>query len=128
MKHNNHHDNAAQAGPKLTPIRFEYIHPTATSVCVAGTFNRWQPESKTLHSTGGGLWFKDTILAPGKYEYCFIVDGRWIPDPKARETVPNPFGGRNSVLKVAEAAETGQLNWPGKSAIPKTKTTRNEKI
>jgi hypothetical protein len=40
-------------------------------------------------------------LAPGTYEYCLVVDGQWMPDPLAKETVPNPFGGRNSVLKVA---------------------------
>jgi L-glyceraldehyde 3-phosphate reductase len=28
-----------------------------------------------------------------------------MPDPLARETVPNPFGGRNSVLKVAGLPE-----------------------
>jgi hypothetical protein len=28
-----------------------------------------------------------------------------MPDPQARETVPNPFGGRNSVLKVAGVPE-----------------------
>jgi hypothetical protein len=48
-------------------------------------------------------------LAPGTYEYCFIVDGQWMPDPMARETVPNPFGGRNSVLKVARSLEAGHL-------------------
>ncbi len=29
-----------------------------------------------------------------------MVDGKWITDPQARATVPNPFGGLNSVLKV----------------------------
>jgi hypothetical protein len=28
-----------------------------------------------------------------------------MPDPLARETVPNPFGGRNSILKVASSPE-----------------------
>ena len=105
MKHNHNHDNVRSAGPQLVPVRFEFTHPTATTVCVAGTFNRWQPEAKTLHPTGGGLWWKETALAPGTYEYCLVVDGQWMPDPLARETVPNPFGGRNSVLKVAGLPE-----------------------
>jgi 1,4-alpha-glucan branching enzyme len=100
MKHNHNHDNASGAGSKLTPVRFEFTHPTATTVCVAGSFNQWQPEKKTLHPAGGGHWFKETTLAPGDYEYCFIVDGQWTADPTAKESVPNPFGGRNSVLKV----------------------------
>ena len=105
MKHNHNHDNARSAGPQLQPVRFEFTHPTATTVCIAGTFNQWQPEAKTLHPAGGGRWWKETALAPGTYEYCLVVDGQWMPDPLARETVPNPFGGRNSVLKVASSPE-----------------------
>lgn len=98
MKHNHNQDNA---GPELVPVRFEFTHPTAATVCVAGTFNQWRPEAKSLHPAGEGRWWKETALPPGTYEYCLVVDGQWIPDPLARETVPNPFGGRNSILKVA---------------------------
>jgi 1,4-alpha-glucan branching enzyme len=113
MKHNNQHDNAPSAGAALVPVRFEFTHPTAATVCIAGTFNRWNPESKILHSSGDGRWWKETVLTPGTYEYCFVVDGHWTPDPQARESVPNPFGGRNSVLKVSdssEAADPGDEN------------------
>jgi 1,4-alpha-glucan branching enzyme len=109
MKHNKNHDNVRSAGPQLVPVRFEFTHPTATTVCVAGTFNHWQPEAKTLHPAGGGRWLKETALTPGTYEYCLVVDGRWIPDPLAKETVPNPFGGRNSILKVANSPEASHL-------------------
>jgi len=101
MKHNHNHDNTPNAGPQLVPVRFEFTSPTAAAVSVAGTFNHWQPEAKTLHPDGGGRWLKETALLPGTYEYRLIVDGQWMPDPLAVETVPNPFGGRNSVLKVA---------------------------
>lgn len=100
MKHNKNHDNAPSAGPKLVPVCFEFCHPTASTVCVAGTFNEWRPEAKTLHPAGGGRWVKETALPPGTYEYCLVVDGEWMPDPRAPQTVPNPFGGRNSVLNV----------------------------
>jgi 1,4-alpha-glucan branching enzyme len=109
MKHNHNHNNAPVAEAKLVPVRFEFTHPTASSVCVAGTFNHWLPEAKTLHSTTTGRWWKETALAPGTYEYCLVVDGQWMPDPQARETVPNPFGGRNSVLKVAGTPEAAHL-------------------
>jgi len=109
MKHNHNHDNVPSPGLQLQPVRFEFTDPTATTVCVAGTFNQWQPEAKTLRSTGVGQWWKETSLAPGTYEYCFIVDGRWMPDPLARESVPNPFGGRNSVLTVASSPGAAHL-------------------
>lgn len=108
MKHNHNHDNAPAAGQPTT-VRFEFTHPTAKSVCVAGSFNQWQPEAKALHSTGVGHWWKETALAPGTYEYCLVVDGQWMPDPLARESVPNPFGGRNSILTVASSPAAAHL-------------------
>lgn len=110
MKHNKNHDNAPGAVVQLVPVRFEFTHPTANTVCVAGSFNHWQPESKTLHSSGLGHWYKDTALVPGVYEYCLVVDGHWMPDPLAKETVPNPFGGRNSVLTVATSPEPSRVS------------------
>lgn len=124
MKHNHNHDNARSAGPQLVPVRFEFTHPTARTVCVAGSFNEWHPTTKSMHPSGNGHWLKETTLSPGTYEYCLVVDGQWRPDPLARETVPNPFGGRNSVLKVASSPEAAHLadaeNLPMKNTtIPK---------
>ena len=112
MKHNRNHDNAPTQrapDPQLVPVHFEFKDSKATTVCLAGTFNHWQPDSKTLRSSGVGHWWKDTALEPGTYEYCFVVDGKWMPDPVARETVPNPFGGRNSLLRVASSPEAAHL-------------------
>jgi 1,4-alpha-glucan branching enzyme len=109
MKHNHNHDNVRNAGLPLVPVRFEFTHLTATTVSVAGTFNDWHPATKALNPSGNGHWWKETALAPGTYEYCLVVDGQWLPDPLARETVPNPFGGRNSVLKVASSPEAAHL-------------------
>lgn len=110
MKHNHNHDNAPTAEAQLVPVHFEFTHPTATNVSVAGSFNHWRPEAKTLRYAGTGHWFKDTTLAPGTYEYCLIVDGQWMPDPLAHESVPNPFGGRNSILKVFASPEEKHMS------------------
>jgi 1,4-alpha-glucan branching enzyme len=126
MKHNHNHDNARSPGPQLVPVRFEFMNPTAKTVCVAGTFNNWQPEAKTLHSSGVGNWWKETSLAPGTYEYCLIVDGKWIPDPLARETVANPFGGRNSILKVCSSPAAAHLD-DAENLPLKKETTQNTK-
>ena len=82
-------------------ISLELINPTARKVCVAGSFNEWKPEATPLTRTAEGQWIGDLAVKPGRYEYLFVVDGQWLPDPKAKETVPNPFGGRNSVLVVS---------------------------
>jgi 1,4-alpha-glucan branching enzyme len=107
MKHNHKHNNAPRT--QLVPVRFELTHPTAKTVCIAGSFNDWKPDAKPLHSSGVGNWWKETALAPGTYEYCLVVDGQWMPDPLAKETVANPFGGRNSVLRVASSPQAAHL-------------------
>jgi 1,4-alpha-glucan branching enzyme len=128
MKHNHQHDNAPSAGPQLVPVRFEFTSPTAKTVCLAGTFNHWQPEAKTLHSSGAGNWWKETLLAPGTYEYCLVVDGQWMPDPRARESVPNPFGGRNSILKVATSPEAAHLDAAENSPLKKETNKQTPKV
>jgi 1,4-alpha-glucan branching enzyme len=108
-KTNHNPSNARGIGAKRVPVHFEFADPKATTVCIAGTFNHWQPEAKTLHSSGAGNWWKEMFLAPGTYEYCLVVDGKWMTDPLARESVPNPFGGRNSILRVATSPEAAHL-------------------
>jgi hypothetical protein len=39
-------------------------------------------------------------LPAGRYEYRFLVDGRWKPDSTARHQVTNFCGVLNSVLLV----------------------------
>lgn len=102
MKQHHHTHGEATTG---RPVRFEFKHPTATKVSVAGSFNGWQPEVKSLQNAGAGSWSEEISLTPGTYEYCFVVDGEWLPDPRATESVPNPYGGRNSILIVPGASE-----------------------
>jgi 1,4-alpha-glucan branching enzyme len=87
-------------GTKTKSIRIEFSHPTAQTVNIAGTFNDWRPEVTQMFPLGDGLWGKELALPHGSYEYLFVADGQWIADPSTKETVPNPFGGVNSVLRV----------------------------
>jgi 1,4-alpha-glucan branching enzyme len=128
MKHNHNHDNAPAAGPQLVPVRFEFIHPTAAQVSVAGTFNDWQPDAKSLQPIGSGHWLKESALAPGTYEYCFVVDGEWLPDPQAADTVANPFGGRNSILNVARSPAAAHLAAAEKLPLKNTNKTKTKKL
>ena len=88
--------------PKASRISLELIKPDAKTVYVAGSFNEWQPEKTPLAPLGNGRWAGDLAIKPGRHEYLFVVDGQWLPDPNARESVQNPFGGKNSVLVVSE--------------------------
>ena len=53
----------------------------ANKVFVAGTFNNWKPNNIAMDKTETG-WKCTCYIAPGNYEYKFIVDGKWMPDPK----------------------------------------------
>jgi 1,4-alpha-glucan branching enzyme len=98
------HDIARNAGFQLIPVNFEFTHPAATTVSIAGSFNDWHPTTRSMYRFRNNRWLKEAFLLPGDYEYCLVVDGHWIPDPLAKDYVPNPFGGMNSVLKVREYA------------------------
>jgi 1,4-alpha-glucan branching enzyme len=102
MKHSKHHDQPRGTQPHLETVRFEFTHPTATTVSVAGSFNKWDCQAKPLHRMPDGTWLKETTLPPGTYEYCLVVDGQWMADPRAGGSVPNPYGGRNSLLVVSD--------------------------
>jgi 1,4-alpha-glucan branching enzyme len=92
---------AAPAKAAEPRVSLQFINPSASKVCVAGSFNGWKPDATPLSRTANGQWVGDLAVKPGRHEYLFVVDGQWLPDPKAQETVPNPFGGRNSVLVVS---------------------------
>lgn len=70
----------------------------ARSVVLAGSFNGWNPSELIMTKTATG-WAIPYVLAPGNYEYKFIVDGKWVSDPANPVTVG---GGdtRNSVRVV----------------------------
>jgi len=82
-------------------VHFEYCSPTSESVCIAGTFNDWRANATPMVPLQAGRWAKDLTLPPGACEYRLVVDGQWVTDPQAAETVPNPFGGMNSVRRVS---------------------------
>lgn len=102
MKKNGRHRNNNN-GQAIKPVRLEFTHPTAAEVAIAGSFNNWRPKTTQMVSLGKGRWRKELALPPGTYEYLVVADGKWQPDPLARDTTPNPFGGVNSVIYVPES-------------------------
>ncbi|HEX5398926.1 MAG TPA: isoamylase early set domain-containing protein [Verrucomicrobiae bacterium] len=90
----------ARKHPAKQTVHFELTNPAATRVCVAGTFNNWNPDAGAMMRVDDGKWVKDFAMEPGTYEYRLVVDGRWMPDPQADHSVVNPFGEKNSLLAV----------------------------
>lgn len=81
-------------------VVFTYSDSTARQVFLAGDFNDWKTDDLAMERKSDGIFRKLVKLSPGRYEYKFIVDGKWKNDPDNPNTVSDPYGGKNSVLVV----------------------------
>lgn len=91
-----------EAAPPLcipNGVLFTLDAPGAHCVQLAGDFNGWMAEGNEMQSSGK-LWRKVVPLAPGRYHYRYVVDGRWLPDPLNVNVEPTPWGGYNSVVDL----------------------------
>lgn len=76
--------------------------PQAASVAVVGDFNGWDPRrTRMIRSNHEGRWTARLKLPPGVYQYSFVIDGStWVPDPGAKTSLADGFGGQNSVIII----------------------------
>lgn len=83
-------------------VEVVFSAPQAASVSVVGDFNSWNPErTRMVRVDHGGSWSALLKLPPGVHQYSFVIDGTtWVPDPGAKTTIDDGFGGRNSVIIV----------------------------
>ncbi len=89
------------------PLAFSYTSDTAgfflsgyqsvRQVYLSGTFNNWSTMRLPMKKTHEG-WEAKIALKPGKYQYKYIVDGRWMPDPDNNQRELDGQGGQNSVV------------------------------
>lgn len=88
------------AKSKKKRVTFKLLAPEAREVFVAGSFNDWAPAERALKRNQDGLWTTWMNLAPGTYEYRFVVDGEWLEDPDSEHRSLNTLGSHNSIVKV----------------------------
>lgn len=94
----------------ITPVaaqqmtKFVFNAQSASRVTIVGDFNDWDPEASPLQKMGKGVWTITIPLAPGRYQYTFVVDGTtWVADPVAPRTLEDDFGQPNSIITVGDA-------------------------
>lgn len=83
-------------------IEFTLMAPDAEEVYLVGDFNDWDGQKYRMRKFKNGLCKKSVKLKPGRYEYCFVVDGHWWTDPQNDNRCANPYGSENSVIWIAE--------------------------
>ena len=90
---------ASDAGEKK--VAFTVRAEPGKTVYVAGTFNQWNATGKKMaDKKGDGVYAATLKLAPGRYEYKYVIDGIWCADPECADWVQNDQGTTNSVIVV----------------------------
>lgn len=92
---------AKRTAAKNRRVTFSVQADPGASVCLAGTFNNWDPQSKKLtEKKEAGTFATSLMLPPGTYEYKFVINGTWCVDPNNTDWSQNDLGTLNSVLIV----------------------------
>lgn len=89
-------------------VEFACHAPEAKTVYLAGSFNAWDAKDNLMARNKQGDWKTTLSLAPGRYEYKFVIDGRWVcdagcsgaPSHRCPVCVTNAFGTMNKVVAV----------------------------
>jgi 1,4-alpha-glucan branching enzyme len=81
-------------------VEFSFYAPEATNVSVVGEFNGWDIQSLPMKRDKSGTWKVRTKLSPGRYEYKFLRDNRWVEELLSGEKAANPFATQNLVRWV----------------------------
>lgn len=89
------------------PVSFICDSDTAEKIFLAGSFNGWDPIHTPMVRSEDGRWNVSLKLAPGRYEYKFVVDGEWCCEPgcsalgvECAHCIVNDFGTMNRVREV----------------------------
>ena len=74
--------------------------PHAETVLLMGDFNQWNEKKHPMKKGKNGMWEKIIMVPPGRYEYRFLVDGKWCNDPTNDQICANCFGSTNNILEI----------------------------
>ena len=87
--------------PTTKEVTFTVHAEKGKAVYVAGEFNQWNPTAKKMaYKAKEGLYAATVKLAPGDYQYKYVIDGTWCADPENVNSVANDQGTFNSVVSV----------------------------
>ena len=89
------------ARTREVPVPVTFDAAGATSVSIVGDFNDWDSTASPLTRFGSnGPWTVTVNVMPGRHLYAFMVDGKFVVDPRAPRARDLDYGGDASVLMV----------------------------
>ena len=87
--------------PALKSVTFTVHAEAGQDVRLAGSFTDWETKAKKMtFKKANGVYSATVKLAPGEYQYKFIIGDKWTTDDQNTEFVPNDKGTFNSRLVV----------------------------
>ena len=84
---------------KAKAVQFTVRADSGAKVFLAGTFNGWDPAATPM-AEKKGVFAVSLKLAPGRYEYKYVINGEWTADAENQDFVQNECGTLNSVVTV----------------------------
>ena len=87
--------------PALKSVTFTVHAEAGQDVRLAGSFTDWETKAKKMtFKKANGIYSATVKLAPGEYQYKFIIGDKWATDDQNTEFVPNDKGTFNSKLVI----------------------------
>lgn len=93
-------ETKAKKTEKTKEVTFMFPKTNAKVVQIAGEFNNWDPSKTPLVKDSKGKWTTTFPLQTGSYQYKYVVDGTWVPDPQNETVAETDLGGVNSIITV----------------------------
>ena len=95
----------------LKRVHFRLKTEKGKDVYLSGSFNDWNSGAKKMRDDKrNGNYSAIVYLAPGKYEYKFLIDNEWHVDPECPDWIVNAYGTLNSVIDVENSGNHGHRN------------------
>ena len=97
-------------------VTFTIKAPASQLVVITGPspyFPNWSPDGIPMTKGDDGVWsYTLTAKKSDEIVYKFLLDGAWLADPNAPDSIDDGFGGKNGMVPVASllAAASGDTS------------------
>ena len=109
-------------------VTFTIKAPASQLVVITGPspyFPNWSPDGIPMTKGDDGVWsYTLTAKKSDEIVYKFLLDGAWLADPNAPDSIDDGFGGKNGMVPVAAmvAAASGDTSALAAKKGPKFQT------
>ena len=109
-------------------VTFTIKAPASQLVVITGPspyFPNWSPDGIPMTKGDDGVWsYTLTAKKSDEIVYKFLLDGAWLADPNAPDSIDDGFGGKNGMVPVAAlvAAASGDASAVAVKKGPKFQT------